>query len=603
MPIANAEVRLVGKDATANAFRSAVRNAETASAQIGSKFRAAFNFLGAGAAVYAFTRAISGAIKAGDDLQKFAQKSGLAAEAASELAHAAKMADLDLGSLATGVKHMQVTLSEAGSGTQKATDLLKSLGLTFKEIKDQSPDRQLELFAEQISRLKDPADRTRAAVELFGRAGADLLPLFEKGAAGIRAARQEAIQMGQSFSAADLARFQEADKSIKTMKTSVDALASSFALLLGPVISRTANELALFTGKAPQILKLRQELEALQDPANKMTGSLGVEEVEKRIRAIQIKIDRMRTGGGTGIRGGRGMGAVTSTDIPPGFAWLANVERQAKLTAAELEALERFQNQGVQIRIDASRLSQPLAAGADNQQVADEVNAAMQRIRDTTLELPPAFVEANDSAKDMMTTLKDEAARRGLSAISDLIYGLDGGAKNFAKSMIDAFRRILADEAARKLFELLKGAGSGGSGGGSGWLGAIASGIGALFSGGFHFPGSTPTVPSSGGGGGGGFSGALAAGGYVKPGGWGIVGEAGPELAFGGAAGQTIVPFGRMGRESAAPRVTNINISPVYNTDARGATTDLVKALPVILQENNRRLFEALRDLRSRGQF
>ena len=80
---------------------------------------------------------------------------------------------------------MQVTLSEAGSGSKSANETLSALGLTFKELQALEPDKQFEVLADRISGLKDPADRTRAAVELFGRAGADLLPLFEQGAAGI----------------------------------------------------------------------------------------------------------------------------------------------------------------------------------------------------------------------------------------------------------------------------------------------------------------------------------------------------------------------------------------------------------------------------------
>src|SRR5687767_10715830 len=166
MTIAKAEIALRGRDETAAAFRSVTRNAETAQKQIGSKLRAAFNFVGIGTAIYGITRAVSGAIQAGDDLAKFATKSGLAAEAASELAHAAKMADLDLGALANGVKFMQRALSEAASGSKKEEQLLKSLGVTLEQLGKLTPDQQFELFADQISKLKDPADRTRAALEV-----------------------------------------------------------------------------------------------------------------------------------------------------------------------------------------------------------------------------------------------------------------------------------------------------------------------------------------------------------------------------------------------------------------------------------------------------
>jgi hypothetical protein len=65
-----------------------------------------------------------------------------------------------------------------------------------------------------------------------------------------------------------------------------------------------------------------------------------------------------------------------------------------------------------------------------------------------------------------------------------------------------------------------------------------------------------------------------------------IVGERGPELFVPGSSGGIVPSNALMGG--------GITIAPVYNIDARGATADLQSALPGILQENNRRIFEEL---------
>ena len=76
-----------------------------------------------------------------------------------------------------------------------------------------------------------------------------------------------------------------------------------------------------------------------------------------------------------------------------------------------------------------------------------------------------------------------------------------------------------------------------------------------------------------------------ASGGPVSAGRPYIVGERGPELFVPGSSGG-IVPNGAM--------MGGMTVAPVYNIDARGATADLQSALPGILQENNRRIFEEL---------
>ena len=77
-----------------------------------------------------------------------------------------------------------------------------------------------------------------------------------------------------------------------------------------------------------------------------------------------------------------------------------------------------------------------------------------------------------------------------------------------------------------------------------------------------------------------------------------IVGERGPEL-FVPSTNGSITPNNRLGG--------NVSVSPVYNIDARGASADLVKSLPAILEANTRRAVELARatiyDDYSRGAF
>jgi hypothetical protein len=177
--------------------------------------------------VRGLTTAGKAAIEFGDEMQKASAKTGIAVEDLSELAYAAKQNDIEISGLNTALKKMQVTLSEAGSGSKSANETLSALGLTFQQLQALEPDKQFEVLADRISGLKDPADRTRAAVELFGRAGADLLPLFEQGAAGIRAMREEAQRMGATLTGEQAKALAEADDAIKRLGQAWDGAARS----------------------------------------------------------------------------------------------------------------------------------------------------------------------------------------------------------------------------------------------------------------------------------------------------------------------------------------------------------------------------------------
>lgn len=606
--------RIVGDNQVGRAFDQILRQSKATSDKMTAIFRGAFNLIGTGTAIYGLTRIVSSSIKAGDEIAKFAEKSGLAAEAASELAGAASMADVNLGSLETGIKTMQVTLSEAGSGTKRATDLLTSLGLEFDRIANLKPDQQFELIAEQISKLKNPTDRTRAAVEAFGRAGADLLPLFANGAAGIRKAREEMQALGKSFSAEDLKKFQAIDEAFKRMKTSGSALADTLALETAPAIAGTFDVIRMALGNLSPAEQLAMEIAKLE----KMGAIFG--ENAERLARLKARLDSLLMPNNTGL-GNRGR-VFKDGEVPPGFSWLKTVEDQAKRTKEELAQLERFerlQQDMAQKLVDprgrgfslaplrpevaaseAAYLNQALGPSLEENSAAiaahfRTINLENVELRERTIKISEAFGIAEESARGMMGTIKDELARRALGTLSDLVYSMGDGAKDFGNQMIESFRRILADQAARQLFSLLEGSGSGSGG----IVGAIGRGIGSLFGLGSGSGG------GGGGGGGGGLGGAFrgfaAEGMSLRPGEWAIAGETGkPEAVFGGKHGAEIVPFQKM---AGSKKVTTINLNYAPSIDARGATVDLAKQLPKILAENNRQIWNMLRDQISRGAF
>lgn len=77
------------------------------------------------------------------------------------------------------------------------------------------------------------------------------------------------------------------------------------------------------------------------------------------------------------------------------------------------------------------------------------------------------------------------------------------------------------------------------------------------------------------------FSGMFASGGYIPSGQWGIVGENGPELAFGGGAGKTIVPSGKIAMGGNGGGITvnvinNNNSAVKTQAGTNGAEMDII---------------------------
>jgi hypothetical protein len=67
---------------------------------------------------------------------------------------------------------------EASSGGAAQVETMDKLGLSYDQLKGRTPTEQMQLLAKSIMALPTPAQRTAAAMDIFGRSGSTLIPLF-----------------------------------------------------------------------------------------------------------------------------------------------------------------------------------------------------------------------------------------------------------------------------------------------------------------------------------------------------------------------------------------------------------------------------------------
>lgn len=84
--------------------------------------------------------------------------------------------------------------------------------------------------------IQDPIERTKFLMDTFGRSGADLAPLMEKGAAGIKKMGDAAEDAGQVLSQQDLKATLELKEAIDSLQDSVQGLVLSFSRDAIPVL-------------------------------------------------------------------------------------------------------------------------------------------------------------------------------------------------------------------------------------------------------------------------------------------------------------------------------------------------------------------------------
>ena len=139
-------------------------------------------------------------IDAGDELFNLQAKSGIAANALIGIGNAAKLADVDMATLGKGITKLNVNLVKAAEGNEDLARKFQALGVDVKTAEGQiiPADQALKKIADRFADMPDGAQKTAAAVALFGKAGADLIPLLNEGAASMD---KFSYKIGEDFAA------------------------------------------------------------------------------------------------------------------------------------------------------------------------------------------------------------------------------------------------------------------------------------------------------------------------------------------------------------------------------------------------------------------
>ncbi|MCA9775053.1 MAG: phage tail tape measure protein [Myxococcales bacterium] len=186
--------------------------------------------------------------KTGDDAAKMARRTGLAVESVTALGFAARQSGADASQLESGFKRMARSTDDLRRGLSTAVDAYGALGISIKDLDGLSPEESFLLIADRLSQVADASQKSALAQQIFGRAGAQLIPLLDQGAAGIRGLMQEARDLGIVMSSEDAAAAENLTDAIGRVKSTFVALAQTIGASIAPALTAAANTIARIVG-------------------------------------------------------------------------------------------------------------------------------------------------------------------------------------------------------------------------------------------------------------------------------------------------------------------------------------------------------------------
>lgn len=196
-----------------------------------------------------FQRFTSGASSAIEQTANLSRSLGISYQQLDQLQIAADLAGVSSETLANAFTKAQLTISKAGKGSKEAQAALQSLGLSVTDLEGRSTDVQFQTLANAIAQIADPTERAAAAVAIFGRSGAQLLPVFAELGGNLDTASRFLAKFNGGITAAQAEQVMAVGDAFQLVGLAVQQLAGQVLAELSPVLTEAAEGFVDFISK------------------------------------------------------------------------------------------------------------------------------------------------------------------------------------------------------------------------------------------------------------------------------------------------------------------------------------------------------------------
>jgi hypothetical protein len=202
-----------------------------------------------GSAMAAAGGAIAGitkrAIDAADQTRKAAQMVGMSAKEFSTLRFAADQSGVAMETLRTSLARMSVNIADAARGTGTAAQAFRLLGIEVRNSDGtlKSNREILGQVAERFAKMQDGAQKTALAVDIFGRSGANLIPMLNQGAEGIEQLEDRARALGLEISDKTAAQAEKFNDLLSQLGNLATGLGNDIAAKLLPSLTQYTEQI------------------------------------------------------------------------------------------------------------------------------------------------------------------------------------------------------------------------------------------------------------------------------------------------------------------------------------------------------------------------
>lgn len=193
-------------------------------------------------AVEAIGEFVKKGIEAADQMGKMSQRIGVPVESLGALTAAANLSDVSVEGLGQSMSRLARNMIDvAAGGVGPAASAFHYLGITTKELRSLTPEQVLDRMAASFSKMKDGADKTAIAIAIFGRAGAQMIPVLNLGVKGMDDLKEKSASLGLVISEKTAKAGEKFVDATKLMGLSIQGVSNTVAAYFLPAMANAAE--------------------------------------------------------------------------------------------------------------------------------------------------------------------------------------------------------------------------------------------------------------------------------------------------------------------------------------------------------------------------
>lgn len=189
-----------------------------------------------------FSNFAQGAFTAVESTSNLSRELGISYEQLTQLQLAAGLAGVSTDTLAKAFTKAQVTISKAAGGGKEAVQALSSIGLSAADFQGLSSSEQFTLIANAINGITDPAQRAAAAVAIFGKSGAELLPAFRELGGNLQSAQEFLTKFGGGLTQLDVNNINTLGDTFQLAGSAIELVGQKILSALAPALTDATNK-------------------------------------------------------------------------------------------------------------------------------------------------------------------------------------------------------------------------------------------------------------------------------------------------------------------------------------------------------------------------